>query len=85
VIEPGNLTAWVDRFGDTWVRVDDCPGRFGNWWPLMDGPGWEPWARQDVGQPRDWDQVEYDYAPLVEADPQRTAEALERVRLEVAK
>jgi hypothetical protein len=83
--EPDNCTAWIDRFGDTWVRVDDMPGQFGGtWWPLTDGPGWEEWARTGVGKSRDWGQVE-DYGPFTPADPERTAAALARVRSEVAR
>jgi hypothetical protein len=80
--EPDNHTAVVDRGGDTWVRDDETPGQYGNWWPLTDGPGWEPWARNSVGQARTWDQVDPVYAPFVQADPDRTARALERVRQE---
>lgn len=83
--EPDNHTAWVDQSGDTWVRVDEHPGRNGGTWnPLTDGPGWDEWARNGIGQPRGWDQVE-EYGPFVQADPDRTARALDRVRREVAR
>jgi hypothetical protein len=80
--EPDNHTAWVDQSGDTWVRDDETPGQYGNWWPLTDGPNWEPWARNGVGQARTWDQVDPEYGPFTEADPERAARALERVRQE---
>jgi hypothetical protein len=81
--EPDDHTALVDRFGDTWVRVDEHPGRNGGTWnPLTDGPGWDERARDGVGQPRDWDQVE-GYGPFTSADPDRAARALERVLREV--
>jgi hypothetical protein len=84
VNEPANHSALVDRFGDTWVRADDVPGRNGSWWPLTDGTGWEPWARTGVGQARTWPEVE-EYAPLTEADPDRAARALAMVREEAAR
>lgn len=81
--EPENFTGWVDRSGGTWVRVDDCPGQYGGtWWPRCDGPGREPWAHDQIGQSRGWDQVEYDYAPLTPADPDLTAETINLVRKE---
>lgn len=84
--EPDNHTAWVDRSGDTWVRVDEHPGRNGGTWnPLTDGPGWDEWARDGIGQARPWDWVDPEYGPFVEADPARTARALDRVRREVAR
>lgn len=83
--EPDNLTGWVDRFGGTWVRVDDCPGQFGCWWPRTDGPGFEPRVHDGIGQARTWDQVEFDYAPLTPADAALTAETIELVRWEVAR
>jgi len=50
VNEPDNHTALVDRDGGTWVRVDECPGQYGKWWPITDGPGWEPQVQDGVGQ-----------------------------------
>jgi hypothetical protein len=82
VREPDNHTAWVDSAGDTWVRVDEVDGRYGNWWPLTDGPGWESWAQGGVGGSRTWDLVEA-YGPFTEADSDRTARALARVRREL--
>ncbi len=78
--EPDNHAAIIDRFGDTWVRDDDTPSRYGPWWPILDGPKWG--APVTVGMPRDWPEVE-EYGPFTPADPERTAAALERVRLEV--
>lgn len=80
--EPDNHAAVVDQSGDTWVRADECPGRYGNWWPITDGPGWEQWAREGIGTSRTWDQVE-EHGPFTAADPQRAARALDRVRREV--
>lgn len=90
--EPANHTAWIDRGGDTWPRYDEYRGfevgtsgvrikPWGPWFPLTDGPNWEPRARSGIGKPRPWDQVEK-YGPFVEADPERTARALARVRWE---
>jgi hypothetical protein len=85
VKEPDNHKASVDRFGDTWVRVDEFPGRNGGTWnPLTDGPGWDERARNGIGQPRDWDEVE-EYGPFTEVDPERAARALGRVRQEMAR
>lgn len=81
--EPDNHTAWVDCDGDTWVRCDDMPGQHGTWWPCTDGPGWEPRERDGVGQARTWDQVDGFHGPFMQADPDRTAGALARVRREV--
>jgi hypothetical protein len=83
--EPDNHTAWIDRFGDTWVRADDVPGAGGTWWPLTDGPGWDAWARSGVGTARTWDEVDPEYGPFVEADPDRATQALERIRQEAAR
>ena len=82
--EPDNHTAWIDKFGDTWVRVDEHPGRNGTWWPLMDGTGWADWARNDVGVSRDWEDV-VEYGPFVEAGPAQAAAALDRVREEASR
>lgn len=75
--EPADLTAWVDRVGDTWVRVDEVAGWTGAWRCLCDGPGWD-----DPGHPgggRMWRNIR-DYGPFVQADPQRTAAAVGRIR-----
>jgi hypothetical protein len=85
VNEPEDLTAWVDRDGGTWVRVDDCPGRWGTWWPLTDGPGSDPQVQDGVGQARTWDEVDPEYGPFTEADPVRAARALDLVRQEAAR
>ena len=78
MIEPGNHTAWCDSSGDVWVRVDEAPGMFGCWWPICVGPGWEPQARGQLGQAREWDLVE-EYGPFSEADEETAAAAVERV------
>lgn len=78
MIEPGNHTALIDRFGDTWIRVDDYPGRHGNWWPLTDGPNWDSWAQDGIGSARDWITVQ-ESGPFEVADADRTAKALARV------
>jgi hypothetical protein len=89
MLEPDNHTAWVDAGGDTWVRVDEFPvtsygiPRSGPWWPLTDGPGWEPQVRGGIGTPRPWHQVDGLYGPLTPADPERTARAIARVHREV--
>jgi hypothetical protein len=83
--EPDNHTALVDRFEDTWVRVDEVPGQYGNWHPLTDGPGWEERARDGIGQGRPWDWVDPEYGPFTQADPERTARALEGVRQEATR
>ncbi len=82
MIEPDNHTAWVDRFGDTWVRDDEHPGRYGSWWPLLDGPGYNASTGMGIGSARDWTMT-VEYGPFTPADPQRTAAALDRVRREV--
>lgn len=84
--EPSNHTAVIDEFGDTWVRVDELPGRNGGtWYPLTDGPGWDESARNGIGMPRGWDQVDSDYWPFVEADAERTARAVDRIRQEASR
>lgn len=79
--EPANHTAWVDRLGDTWVRFDEASNYDGNWWPLTDGPAWEPRVRNGVGQSRSWGATR-EYQPFKPADRARTARALARVRQE---
>jgi hypothetical protein len=83
MIEPPNHTALVDKGGDTWVRYDEG-GSFGPWFPLTDGPGWDEWARDGVGYSRPWSWVE-EHGPFTEADSERAARALDRVRREVAR
>ena len=50
VNEPGNNSAWRDRFGDTWVRSDEAAKRRSeslgtlpefHWWALCEGPAWD--------------------------------------------
>jgi hypothetical protein len=78
-----DLTALVDKRGDTWVRIDEHTSLRGNWWPLTDGPGWEQRARDGLGQPRSLTAM-LEHAPFTMADRARTAHALARVRREVA-
>jgi hypothetical protein len=75
MIEPANHAGVVDRFGDTWVRIDELPGQYGTWWPVTDGPGWDAAGRDAVGTARLWLDVQ-DYGPLTPADAERTARAL---------
>ncbi len=81
--EPDDLTAWVDKHGDTWVRVDEVAGWGGPWRCLHDGPRWGVSAKPTGA--RNWDQV-LRRAPFVQADPQRTTEAVgEVLRMEGAR
>lgn len=81
--ETADRTAWIDRAGDTWVRVDEVAGRRGPWRCLCDGPHWEAWA--GPGGSRDWADVQ-EHGPLSQADQQRTAAAVDRIlRLEGAR
>ncbi len=82
--EPANFTGWIDDAGDTWVRDDTTPGMYGNWWPITDGPGWEPWGRDKVGQAREWVDVE-EHGPFTPADSERTAKSLRMVREQVTR
>jgi hypothetical protein len=85
VNEPRNHTALIDRFGDTWIRVDELPGQFGGtWWPLTDGVGWDPNARNGIGKAREWRQMA-EYGPFEVADGARTRRALARVEEEAAR
>jgi hypothetical protein len=76
--KPRNHTAVIDNSGDTWVRVDEHPGQYGSWWPITDGPGWEEWGRNKVGQAREWADVR-EYGPFEIADGGRARRALARV------
>ncbi len=83
--EPDDLTAWIDAHGDTWVRVDEVAGWLSGdaWRCLCDGPNWESWATP--GGCRDWAFVS-EYGPFTQADPQRTADAIDEVlRMEGAR
>lgn len=82
--EPGDLTGWVDRFGGTWVRVDDCPGQYGSWYPRCDGPGFDERAHGDIGTGRPWEWLA-DYVPLAPASSELTAETIELVRREASR
>jgi hypothetical protein len=70
----------VDRFGGTWVRADDMPGRYGNWWPRTDGPGFEKRVHNGIGTSRRWDEVDPEYGPFKPAPRQLVTETLELVR-----
>ena len=78
--EPENHTGWVDKSGGIWVRVDECPGQYGNWWPICGGPGWDPAVKEHPGQAREWQQVLVDWPELTPADPGWTARAVALVR-----
>jgi len=83
--EPENHAVLVDKFGDSWVRYDEWPATsWGQppWVPLTDGPHWDERARNSVGTPLPWHQVDGTYNPLSMADRERAARALERVRQE---
>lgn len=76
--EPDNHTAWVDRFGSTWVRTDDAPGTSGPWWPLTDIPGEGLHARMVyAARSFEWADVVDLHGPLVQASPDRTVEAVD--------
>ncbi len=71
--EPDDLTAWIDRDCDTWVRVDEVADRGGPWRCLRDGPGWHP------GRGRQWQDVAGN-GPFTQADRERTAHAVGQIR-----
>lgn len=77
-IEPRNHTAVIDSQGDTWVRADEYTGRYGNWWPISDGPCWDASGRNKVGQAREWREMR-EYGPFEVADGARARRALARV------
>jgi hypothetical protein len=91
VNEPGNNSAWLDRFGDTWVRSDETAYQrmvtFGglpefHWWSLCEGPGWDDDMRGKVGAACPWASVEV-LGPLEPADSdkvQQVIDALARVQ-----
>lgn len=74
--EPGNHTAWIDRRGDTWVRVDEAFGDSGNWWVIFPGAG--------VFGGRAWDAIAPNHGPFTQASPADSASAVQRVRKAVA-
>ncbi len=82
--EPDDLTGWVDKTGGTWVRVDDCPGRSGPWWPRTDGPHWDPRVHSKIGNSFQWEWMD-DYRPFTEASPELTAETIALVRAAYAR
>lgn len=75
--EPDNLTGWVDDANYIWVRVDDCPGSRGCWWPRMP---------TGVGTSRSWDEFEesegFGWGPLTAASGELTTETIDLVRRE---
>ncbi|TQS46847.1 hypothetical protein [Cryptosporangium phraense] len=87
--EPGNNTAWQDRFGDTWVRSDEAARKRSEalgtladfrWWALCEGPAWEDGMRGTVGVASPWSSVEM-HGPLEPGDSglvQRVLDALNR-------
>lgn len=85
VNEPDDLTGWVDCAGGLWVRVDDCPGRYGTWYPRRGGPGFnDDRETGDIGTGIPWAWL-VDYAPLTAASPEATTETIEMVRTEWAR
>lgn len=75
--EPDDLTAWVDRHGDTWVRVDEVADWSGPWLCLCDGPVWDSPGHPGGGW--DWEEMA-EYGPFTQADPQKTAAAVDLAR-----
>lgn len=71
--EPADGAAVADRGDDTWVRVGD------QWWPLTDGPGWDPQARDGLGTPRAWAEIQ-EHGPFATTDDPRAVRARDRVR-----
>jgi hypothetical protein len=89
--EPGNNTAWVDRFGDTWVRSDEAALQrrdlFGGllefrWWSLCDGPAWGDENRGKVGTASPWASVEM-HGPLEPGDSDKVQQVIDALNEEV--
>lgn len=78
--EPDNLTGWVDSSGGTWVRVDDCPGTAGTWYPRLNGPGFDPGEWDSIGQGHSFEDVLENWPVLTPAAPELTAETIDLVR-----
>lgn len=80
--EPANLTGWVDRNGDVWVRVDDCPNRkpCDVWWQWMCGPKSRKSLRGGIYRGWHWELTAADFGPFVEASAEDTATAIALVR-----
>lgn len=78
--EPEDHTGWIDSGGDVWIRTDDMPGQWGCWWPVCDGPGWDPHARGKVGVSQPWVNIDEFHGPWTPAPEDRTERALQAVR-----
>lgn len=80
--EPDNLTGWVDRNGDVWVRVDDCPNRARRavWWQWACGPAWRDVLRGAIYRGWVWDLVDAEFGPFTEAHVDDCATAVAMVR-----
>lgn len=80
--EPDNLTGWMDRDGDVWVRVDDCPNRTSRevWWQWARSPKWRDGLRGEIFRGWVWALVDADFGPFVEAVDGDTATAIALVR-----
>ncbi|MFG1924620.1 hypothetical protein [Cryptosporangium sp. NPDC048952] len=87
--EPGNNTAWRDKFGDIWVRSDEAAKQRSeslgtleefHWWSLCESEAWDDQLRGSVGVASPWSSVEM-HGPLEAADSdqvQRVVDALNR-------
>ena len=89
--EPGNNTAWRDRFGDTWVRSDEAARqrmeeRGGlqdfRWWSLCDGPAWDDQTRGRVGVASPWASVEM-HGPLEPGDSDKVQQVIDALKREL--
>lgn len=80
--EPDDLTGWVDRNGDVWVRVDDCPNRQPRevWWQWACGPTWRDALRGGIYRGWQWGLADADFGPFIEAGAVDTATAIAMVR-----
>lgn len=83
--EPANHTAWIDQFGDAWVRCDEHPGANGGTWYPLDNFASEPqWARcyDGVGRARTWDRIDDELRVdlFTQASAEATSRAIESVR-----
>jgi hypothetical protein len=77
MVEPADLSGWVDRYGTVWVRVDDLAHRWGHWWPV------DPDGGVVGGSVDAWSLVD-GYGPFVRADAALTRLAVDKVRARVA-
>jgi hypothetical protein len=92
VDEPGNNSAWLDRFGDTWVRSDEAALRrtesYGglpefHWWSLCEGPGWGDEMRGRVGTASPWASVEM-HGPLEPGDGGKVQQVIDALEQELS-